>query len=130
MADGIKGKLENAGQAVADAAKTVGQKVSEGAGQAADWVKDKVGMGDKAAVDPTSIHPHMPVMSSCGCKVGSVDHVEGGAIKLTLKDSPDGLHHFVPLGWVAKVDEHVHLTKNAGETKQGWKPTAAGCANC
>jgi Uncharacterized protein conserved in bacteria (DUF2171) len=32
----------------------------------------------------------MDVIASCGKKVGVVDHVGGGAIKLTKKDSPDG----------------------------------------
>lgn len=134
MAD-IKDTLKDAGHAVAEGAKTVGHKIAEGAAQAADWVKEKTGLGDKhegcgPAKNVADIKPHMQVISSCGCKMGSVDHLDGGAIKLTQKDSPDGLHHFIPTGWVARVDEHVHLNKNAAETKTGWKPTAAGCSAC
>jgi hypothetical protein len=35
----------------------------------------------------------------------------------------------VPTGWVARVDNHVHLSKNSMETEQGWKSDAAsrGC---
>ena len=62
----------------------------------------------------------MAVYSSCGCKVGVVDHLEGSSVKLTKNDSPDGQHHYVPVDWVARVDEHVHLSKNADETKAGW----------
>ena len=61
--------------------------------------------------------------------MGKVDHVEGGAIKLTRNDSPDGQHHFVPASWVDHVDNHVHLTKNADETKRNWKSDAASCAS-
>jgi hypothetical protein len=73
------------------------------------------------------IRERMDVISSCGCKVGVVDHVEGHAIKLTKNDSPDGQHHFVPISWVDHVDNHVHLCTNAQETKTGWKPDAASC---
>ena len=77
----------------------------------------------------SDIRPQMEVVSSCGCRMGKVDHLEGGAIKLTKNDSPDGQHHFIPTGWVDHVDNHVHLNKDAEETKRGWKPDAASC-NC
>lgn len=76
------------------------------------------------------IEPHMDVIASCGCNMGKVDHMEDNAIKLTRNDSPDGQHHFIPKSWVARVDEHVHLNKNAEETQQEWKSEAAGCAAC
>jgi hypothetical protein len=71
----------------------------------------------------------MDVIASCGTKVGVVDHIEGGAIKLTKNDSPDGQHHFIPTGWVDHVDNHVHLKKNSKETEQGWKGDARSCAS-
>ena len=62
------------------------------------------------------------VISSCGCRLGTVDGVEdGGVIKLTRRDSGDGRHHFVPQAWVARVDEHVHLNKDMGETRRAWE---------
>ncbi|QEL21006.1 DUF2171 domain-containing protein [Limnoglobus roseus] len=118
----MKEKVLDAGHVVADTAKSVGHKIAEGAEQAADWVKDKVGMGATAGVKE-----HMDVIASCGKKVGVVDHVEGDAIKLTRNDSPDGQHHFIPMGWVDHVDNHVHLKKNSMETEMGWKPDAASC---
>lgn len=119
----IKDKVVDAGQTVADTAKNVGNKIVEGAEQAADWVKDKVGMGHG------EVKERMDVIASCGKKVGVVDHVEGGAIKLTRKDSPDGQHHFIPMAWIDHVDTHVHLKKNSLETETGWKADAASC-NC
>ncbi len=109
--------------------KDAANKVSAKAGQAADWVKEKSGISQKpmSAADMKAIQPQMEVISSCGCRVGTVDHMEGGAIKLTKKDSPDGQHHFIPTSWVARVDDHVHLNKDASETKTGWKPDAAAC---
>src|SRR4051812_41662746 len=81
MADNIKDTLKNAGE-----------KFAEKAGQAKDWVEDKTGLGCGTAKG--EIKPHMSVISSCGCTVGKVDHLEGSAIKLTRADSPDGQHHF------------------------------------
>jgi hypothetical protein len=123
----IKERLSEAGHTVADTAAAAGHAVAEKAGAAVDWVKDKVGMGSPASAEEVAgIKPGMSVVASCGTKVGAVDHVDGGAIKLTLGDSPDGLHHYIPTGWVKKVHEdHVHLNKNSADTKSGWKPTAA-----
>ena len=107
---------------VKDTLKNAGEAVKEKAEEAACWAKDKMGMGSK---NPADIQPHMPVISSCGCTMGKVDHVEGDRIKLTKNDSPDGQHHFVPTAWVDHVDNHVHLNRNADQTKQGWKSDAA-----
>jgi hypothetical protein len=126
----IKDKLANAGHAVADTAKNVGHKIAEGTEKAVDFAKEKTGMGGPAEgtnVGVAGIKEHMCVIASCGKKVGVVDGVEGNAIKLTKKDSPDGQHHFIPTGWVERVDSHVHLAKNSRETELGWKTEAASC---
>lgn len=68
------------------------------------------------------ITEHMEVYASCGTMVGKVDHVEGDTIRLTKKDSPDGQHHRIPLSWVAKVHDHVHLNKNSEEVHNQWQP--------
>lgn len=111
---------------VKDTLKNAAHTVAEKAAQAKDWVEDKTGLGcgtDKGL----AIKPHMSVISSCGCTMGKVDHLEGGAIKLTRGDSPDGMHHFIPVTWVDHVDNHVHLTKNADETRREWKADALSC---
>lgn len=131
MAEKTKDKVADAGHAVADAAKNVGEKIAKGAGNAAEFVKEKTGMGGPAegtSAGIAGIKEHMDVIASCGKKVGVVDHVEGSAIKLTKNDSPDGQHHFIPVGWIERVDSHVHLTKNSKETEQGWKSDAVSCA--
>ena len=113
--------------------KNAGNKIAEGAEQAKEWVKDKTGMNNDKCGQVRSvseIQPHMEVISSCGCKMGKVDHLEGNAIKLTKNDSPDGQHHFIPTEWVDHVDNHVHLKKNSLETEQGWKSDATSCTSC
>lgn len=77
----------------------------------------------------SQIQERMDVIASCGKKIGVVDHVEGDQIKLTKKDSGDGQHHYVPTDWVARVDQHVHLSKNSEEACREWESspvTAAG----
>ena len=50
------------------------------------------------------IKPHMEVIDTQGRHVGTVDHVEGGQIKLTKQDSADGQHHYVQAGEVDHVE--------------------------
>ncbi len=66
--------------------------------------------------DTSSIAKHMDVIDSNGTKVGVVDGVEGDRIKLTRNDSPDGQHHYVSVGDIARVDEHVHLSTAGAPT--------------
>lgn len=107
-----------------------GQSVSNGVERAVEFVKDKTGIGTPPKNRGVAgIKDGMDVIASCGKKVGVVDRVEGSAIKLTRKDSPDNVHHFVPLGWIERVDSHVHLTKNSQDTENGWKADAESC-NC
>jgi len=90
------------------------------------------GMTDAEDFEIESIRDHMDVIASCGKKVGVVDHLEEGTIKLTRNDSPDNLHHYLPASWVSKVDSRVHLNKNSHETELGWKNSASacGCGTC
>jgi len=130
MANKVTDKVAEAGHATAEAAKNVGHKIAAGAEKVVDYVKEKTGHGGPAEGTNTGvdgIRERMDVIASCGKKIGVVDHVEGGTIKLTKKDSPDDQHHFIPLGWVARVDSHVHLTKNSKEAELGWKSDAMSC---
>ncbi|WP_020471511.1 DUF2171 domain-containing protein [Zavarzinella formosa] len=122
----IKDTVLKAGHTVADKAGDAVQAVATGVNHAAEFVKEKVGLAtpDKGV---GAIQPKMDVIASCGSKVGVVDDVEGSALKLTRKDSPDGQHHFVSLSNVAKVDEHVHLKMNSKEFREQSKNSAAAC---
>ena len=73
------------------------------------------------------IEGHMDVLASCGKKIGVVDGVEENALKLTRQDSPDSLHHYVPISWISRVDDRVHLIKNSEETVEGWQSSASSC---
>ncbi|CAN5315109.1 hypothetical protein BH11PLA2_BH11PLA2_52020 [soil metagenome] len=125
MSTSIKDKVADAGQTVADTAKTVGNKIAENAKDALNWAENKTGLGCGTARG--CVEERMDVIASCGKKIGVVDHVDGKAIKLTKKDSAGGQHHFIPTDWVDHVDNHVHLKKNSVEAETGWKSEAAEC---
>jgi hypothetical protein len=124
----VKDTVVNAGHKVADKVEDTAHAVACGANKAAEFVKEKTGMGQCSADKGVgAIRERMDVIASCGSKVGVVDHVDASQIKLTRKDSSDGQHHFVPLSNVAKVDEHVHLKINSKEFGELTKTGACGC---
>ncbi|WP_279480874.1 DUF2171 domain-containing protein [Aureimonas sp. SK2] len=64
------------------------------------------------------IKEHMDVIGADGVHVGTVDRVEEHRIKLTRRDSGEGLHkghhHYVPIGLVAGVEgDRLRLSANA-----------------
>jgi len=142
MANSFQDKVENAGDKIAERATTVGHQVGEKIEEAADLTKEKahqaghrIGaaaqkVGNKvvslaeskgAVGSPADIREHMDVYGSCGNFLGKVDHVEGDHIKLTKSDSPDAHHHAIPLSWVAKVHDHIHLDRNCSEAARDWQ---------
>jgi hypothetical protein len=72
------------------------------------------------------IKEHMEVLGSDGQHVGTVDHMEGSnQIKLAKTDlKAGGKHHLIPVDWVAKVDQHVHLNKSGKDAQAQWKSAA------
>lgn len=60
------------------------------------------------------IKEHMEVANSKGLHVGTVDEVDGDAIKLTKSDSADDIHHFLKLDDVEKIDDNrIYLKEGA-----------------
>ena len=67
--------------------------------------------------DLSQIQPHMEIFGADGVRLGTVDKVEGGRIKLTKQDSVShkNHHHYVSGGLVAAVEgDRVRLSANAG----------------
>jgi hypothetical protein len=64
----------------------------------------------------------MEVLGSDGSRVGVVDRVEGLSIKLT-RGTPEarGEHRFIPLEWVERVDQQVHLNRASADVQQEWQ---------
>jgi hypothetical protein len=74
-------------------------------------------------IDASQIREHMEVKGSDGKHVGTVDHMDGGRIKLTKSDpASGGQHHYLDLGMVKEIkDGTVCLTKSANEAKRAWQ---------
>jgi hypothetical protein len=74
-------------------------------------------------MDASQIKDHMPVVCSMESEFATVDHLDAGnTIKLT-KDE-DGNHHWIPLAWVTRVDQHVHIDRPATQALQEWSTSS------
>jgi len=72
--------------------------------------------------DVEKIRDQMEVRGSDGGHVGMVDCLRGEHIVLTKNDAnAGGVHHAIPAGWVAKVDDKVHLTVSAADAMARWR---------
>lgn len=69
-------------------------------------------------VNESRIRPQMLVVCSTNEPCGMVDHVEGRSLKLARDAS--GQAHFIPLGWIERVDDKVHLGRSADEVMRHW----------
>lgn len=80
--------------------------------------------------DISQVREHMEIIGADGVRVGTVDKVEGGRIKMTKPDSGShsGHHHYISGGLVAAVeDDTVRLSANADaavllEEEKGGEP--------
>ena len=71
----------------------------------------------------SKIQPHMPVVCSNNGQFATVDHVDkGNSIKLTKDDQ--GQHHWIPMDWVTRVDQHVHVDRPGDQAMREWKTEA------
>ena len=76
-------------------------------------------------MNSADIREHMEVIGSDGSRVGTVDKVEGQTIKLAKNDpNASGSHHWIPMDWVQRVDQHVHLSKSRDEVSRNWQTAA------
>lgn len=65
------------------------------------------------------IRPHMTVVGSEDRELATVDHIEGRSAIMLAKDDA-GQHHYIPLSWVAAVDDKVHLDRTADQAQRDW----------
>jgi hypothetical protein len=64
------------------------------------------------------IREHMPVVCSNDKQFATVDHLDGDYIKLTRDQS--GQHHWIPTGWVTRVDDRVHVDRPGDQAMREW----------
>jgi hypothetical protein len=73
----------------------------------------------------TDVREHMEVFASDGQRVGVVESVEGGRIKLTrCGPASGGERHYIPLSWVETVDLAVYLNKPCDDAQREWQIAA------
>lgn len=67
----------------------------------------------------TQIRPHMPVVCSENGQFAEVDHLEG-TDSIKLKKDAGGQHHYIPLSWVTRVDDKVHIDRPGKQAMSEW----------
>jgi len=76
-------------------------------------------------IQSNEIKPNTPVVCSTNDQFAFVDHMEGtDLIKLT-KDAK-GVHHYIPITWVTKVDDKVHLDRTLDQVMREWSKSPIG----
>lgn len=71
-----------------------------------------------------SIKPHMPVVCSEGGQFATVDHMSADNRTIKLSRDGSGKHHYIPVSWVTKVDDQVHIDRPGKEAMKQWTEAA------
>lgn len=67
----------------------------------------------------SQIREGLPVVGSENGQFAVVDHLEGSDLIKLNKDSK-GLHHYIPIDWVTKVDNKVHIDRTRDQAMKEW----------
>ena len=70
-------------------------------------------------INHSEIKPHMPVVCSKDGEFAKVDHMEGNNT-LKLEKDASGQHHYIPLNWVTRVDNKVHVDRPGDQAMREW----------
>lgn len=71
-------------------------------------------------IDVKKVKPNMNIVGSDNREFGVVDHLEGEA-SIKVKKDNSGQHHYIPLSWVASVDDKIHLDRPLERAQRDWK---------
>ncbi len=69
------------------------------------------------------IQEDMPVVCSKNQQFASVDHLDSGNT-IKLKKDASGQHHWIPVSWVASVDDKVHIDRPGDQAMKEWMTSA------
>lgn len=70
------------------------------------------------------INPRMFVVDMDGTRVGVVDRVERGHLKVLADDVTRHPHlEYLPLLWIEVVDDRVRLNRTIDDVKRRWRTT-------
>lgn len=70
-------------------------------------------------VNETLIKPNLAVVCSENGQFAVVDHLEGRDT-IKLKKDKQGTHHYIPLSWVERVDDKVHIDRPGDQAMRDW----------
>jgi hypothetical protein len=70
-------------------------------------------------ISPNQVKPDAPVVCSEDGQFATVDHMEGRDT-IKLKKDKQGQHHYIPLSWVTKVDDKVHVDRPRDQAMKEW----------
>lgn len=76
-----------------------------------------------SAVTPSQIRPDMKVVCSENGQFGVVDHMQGPT-NIKLKKDADGVHHYIPLSWITRVDDKLHADRPGAQAMKEWSTEA------
>ena len=82
-------------------------------------------------ITEAQIKPDTPVVCSKDGQFAKVDHMEGKDT-IKLKKDKDGQHHYIPLSWVKKVDDKIHIDRPGDQAMRDWStspPASSKSAN-
>ena len=70
-------------------------------------------------INSNQIKQNCVVVGSMNEPFGAVDQMDGRE-SIKLKQDERGEIHFIPLSWVDKVDDKVHLDRSAEAARKEW----------
>jgi hypothetical protein len=73
-------------------------------------------------INASQIKPGIPVVCSNNGQFAVVDHLEG-VENIKLRKDAEGQHHFIPMSWVKKVDDKVHIDRSGEQAMREWTTT-------
>jgi hypothetical protein len=76
-------------------------------------------------IQSKEIKPNTPVVCSTNDEFAFVDHMEGRDLIKLMKDAK-GVHHYIPIAWVTKVDDKVHLDRSLDQVMREWSKSPIG----
>jgi hypothetical protein len=67
----------------------------------------------------------MPVVCSEGGQFAVVDHMSSDNRTIKLGKDEHGEHHYIPVTWVTKIDDSVHVDRPGRQAMREWSTEAA-----
>lgn len=74
-------------------------------------------------LDLSKIKAGLLAVGSDNVQFGVVDHVEG-SLSVKINKDDKGVHHYIPMSWVTKVDDKLYADRSSEQVKRDWKTEA------